>query len=408
MVRQVTCTAPVNIAVIKYWGKRDTSLILPTNSSLSVTLSQDDLHSQTTIGIASEWSNEGDRMWLNGTESAITSNARLVNCLKTGRAQRKTLEDADSSLPRWSQWGIRIVSENNFPTAAGLASSASGYACLVYALAQVFELPLTGADLSRNARLGSGSACRSIFGGFVGWDMGHSPTGDDSQAYQVAPETHWPDLEALILVVSDLKKGVSSTAGMQTTVETSALAQHRFQAVVPERMRQMEQAILARDFDTFAEITMRDSNQFHAICLDTFPPIFYLNDTSRLIIQVVTAINRMSKRTQAAYTFDAGPNAVIYAPKAHMSHLIQLFAYFFPGSAGSGYFNDPHRCLPAGTALGTSFPEPYQEIQHTFPILPVDSVRRIIHTRVGPGPMVRLEPEASLLSADGMPKAKSA
>ncbi|KAJ1976439.1 diphosphomevalonate decarboxylase [Dimargaris verticillata] len=408
MVRQVTCTAPVNIAVIKYWGKRDTSLILPTNSSLSVTLSQDDLHSRTTVGIAPEWSNESDRMWLNGTESAIATNARLVNCLKMSRAQRKALEDADSGLPRWSQWGIRIVSENNFPTAAGLASSASGYACLVYTLAQVFELPLTGADLSRNARLGSGSACRSIFGGFVGWDMGQSPTGDDSQAYQVAPETHWPDLEALILVVSDLKKGVSSTAGMQTTVETSSLAQHRFQAIVPKRMRQMEQAILAKDFDTFAEITMRDSNQFHATCLDTFPPIFYLNDTSRLIIQVVTAINCLSGRTQAAYTFDAGPNAVIYAPKAHMPYLIQLFAYFFPGSAGSGYFSDSYQCLPEGTVLGKSFPEPFQVIQQTFPVLPVDSVRRIIHTRVGPGPMMRLEPEASLLNADGLPKTKSA
>ncbi|KAJ1984097.1 diphosphomevalonate decarboxylase [Dimargaris cristalligena] len=406
-IRQVTCTAPVNIAVVKYWGKRDSDLILPTNSSLSVTLSQDDLHSRTTISIASQFTS--DRMWLNGIECPIPTNQRLVNCLAGARQQRQDMESRNPRLPKWSTWGIHIASENNFPTAAGLASSASGYACLVFTLAQVLELPLTPSELSRYARLGSGSACRSIMGGFVGWEMGQRADGADSLAYQVAPETHWPDLEALILVVSDAKKGTSSTSGMQTTVNTSDLTQHRFANVVPERMRQMEAAIQAKDFPTFAELTMRDSNQFHATCLDTYPPIFYMNDTSRAVVNVITAINRLDAGIQAAYTFDAGPNAVIYAPKAHMPRLLLLMAYFFPGAASSAdqtfeYFTNPYNAVPKGAALGKDFPAEFLAIKDQFDPSPRGSVKRIIHTRVGDGPRVLKNPESSLLNNQGLPK----
>ncbi|KAJ1657689.1 diphosphomevalonate decarboxylase [Dispira simplex] len=405
MGRQMTCTAPVNIAVIKYWGKRNPALILPTNSSLSVTLSQDDLHSRTTISIAPEY--DQDRMWLNGVECPISSNSRLVNCLQAAREQRKTMEVVDSSLPPWSAWGIRIASVNNFPTAAGLASSASGYACLVYTLAQVLELPLTPSQLSKYARLGSGSACRSILGGFVEWEMGELANGEDSLAYQVAPETHWPELEALILVVNDAKKDTSSTAGMQTTVQTSTLAQHRFANIVSEHMQQMEQAIRDRNFEQFAKITMQDSNQFHAICLDTYPPIFYLNDTSRTIIRIVTAINELCPEIQAAYTFDAGPNAVIYAPKQHMPRLIQLFAYFFPAAhplPSEEFFSDPYHYVPAEVTLGQTLPSEYESLQGMFNVMPVGSVKRIIHTRVGDGPRVLSDPAASLLGDDGLPR----
>ncbi|KAJ1913796.1 diphosphomevalonate decarboxylase [Tieghemiomyces parasiticus] len=405
VARQVTCTAPVNIAVVKYWGKRDAKLILPSNSSLSVTLSQDDLHSRTTISLAP--THVTDRMWLNGSECSVPANERLVNCLAAARRHREALEKANPELPRWSTWGIHIGSENNFPTAAGLASSASGYACLVFTLAQVLELPLTGPELSRYARLGSGSACRSIMGGFVAWNMGTQADGTDSQAYQVAPETHWPELEALILVVNDAKKGTSSTVGMQTTVATSALAAHRFTHVVPERMRAMETAIADRDFAQFAELTMQDSNQFHAICLDTYPPIFYMNDTSKAVVHLVTAINRLMPTIQAAYTFDAGPNAVIYAPRDHMTRLLQLFTYFFPAPTDVStrdFFNDPYARVPEGVVLGRDFPAEYQAVRDTFAVSTPGAVKRIIHTRVGDGPRVLSSPEASVLNAQGLPK----
>ena len=115
------------------------------------------------------------------------------------------------------------MSANNFPTAAGLASSAAGYAALAYALGQLHAVEESyPGELSAIARQGSGSACRSLAGGFVAWDMGAKADGSDSVARQVAPADHWPELDVLILVVSDAKKTVSSTSGMDTSVKTSA------------------------------------------------------------------------------------------------------------------------------------------------------------------------------------------
>lgn len=237
-----------------------------------------------------------------------------------------------------SEWGLRICSENNFPTAAGLASSASGFAALIAALAALFDLQpkVSSSELSRIARQGSGSACRSLFGGFVAWQSGKDESGSDSLAVEVQPRSHWPELQALICVVSDAKKGTPSTAGMQRTVQTSPLLQHRIQQVVPERMASISKAIEARDFDTFAAITMADSNNFHACCLDTSPPIFYMNDTSRGIVQVAEEINRASEEEGrgkgVAYTYDAGPNAVLYATKDNMPLVLKTIRHYFPNA----------------------------------------------------------------------------
>jgi diphosphomevalonate decarboxylase len=207
---------------------------------------------------------------------------------------------------------LKIVSENNFPTAAGLASSAAGFAALVRAIANLYELKSTPTELSRIARQGSGSACRSLFGGYVAWSMGSASDGSDSFAYEVAPSSHWPDMRAIILVASAETKGVSSTSGMQQTVATSTLFKERISSTVPTRMGEMIKAIGAKNFEAFAELTMKDSNSFHATCADTFPPIFYMNDTSRAAVRVVEALNTKAGKMVAAYTFDAGPNAVIY------------------------------------------------------------------------------------------------
>ncbi|KAL2177304.1 diphosphomevalonate decarboxylase [Thermothelomyces heterothallicus CBS 202.75] len=311
-IYRATTTAPVNIAVVKYWGKRDPKLNLPTNSSLSVTLSQADLRTLTTASCSASYpAEEGDSLVLNGQPSDV-SGARTQACFRELRARRAALEAADPSLPKLSTMPLRLVSENNFPTAAGLASSAAGFAALVRAIADLYELPASPSELSLIARQGSGSACRSLFGGYVAWRMGEAADGSDSAAEQVAEASHWPDMRALILVVSAAKKGVSSTSGMQQTVATSGLFRERIAKVVPQNMAAMEKAIRERDFASFAEVTMRDSNSFHATCADTYPPIFYMNDVSRAAIRAVEQINAAAGRTVAAYTFDAGPNAVIY------------------------------------------------------------------------------------------------
>jgi diphosphomevalonate decarboxylase len=159
--------------------------------------------------------------------------------------------------------------------------------------------------------------------------MGRALDGSDSKAVETAPQSHWPELHTLICVVSDAKKGTSSTSGMQRTVETSPLLQHRIGCVVPQRMKDIFEAIRAKDFTRFAEITMADSNQFHAVALDTFPPIFYLNDTSRTLITLITEWNRASGEIRGAYTFDAGPDCVCYVRKEHVKELIDLVVHYF-------------------------------------------------------------------------------
>ena len=316
--RQVRLTLQAQLRVhlplltsCRYWGKRDSKLNLPTNSSLSVTLSQADLKTHTTASCSASFTSP-DTLLLNHYPQDI-SNPRTQACLKSLRALRKDLVEAkDSNAPKLSEFPLRIVSENNFPTAAGLASSAAGFAALVRAIADLYQLPSSPEELSRIARQGSGSACRSLFGGYVAWQAGKAADGSDSLAVPVQPTSHWPGMRAIILVASAKKKDVSSTAGMQATVATSTLFSARVDKVVPERMSKMTEAITKRDFQTFGELTMRDSNSFHATCADTWPPIFYMNDTSRAAVRLVEAINEAKGSTVCAYTFDAGPNAVVF------------------------------------------------------------------------------------------------
>ncbi|WFD32093.1 diphosphomevalonate decarboxylase [Malassezia sp. CBS 17886] len=415
---RATCTAPVNIAVVKYWGKRDTALILPTNDSLSVTLDQDDLRTVTTARADASFgggASSRDRLWLNGVEEEISAGGRLAACLAELRRLRAEREAADAALPPLSQWGLHLCSENNFPTAAGLASSASGFAALAATVAQLYELGdvLAPSALSMVARRGSGSACRSLFGGFVAWSAGTRADGTDSLAVPVAPREHWPDLEMLVCVVNDGKKGTSSTAGMQRTVQTSPLLQHRIAHVVPARMKRMADAIHARDFTAFAQLTAADSNNFHACCLDTAPPIFYMNDTSRAIVTVVEELNRAAaaagRDAVAAYTFDAGPNAVLYVRKGDIPTVLRVVRHYFPDAD----FDDKGNLLGAGAGKshrGEADAQALPELPPSFnadviSVQPTGSVRRMIHTRVGDGPRVleRGCGAASLLKDDGLP-----
>lgn len=326
----VTCVAPVNIAVIKYWGKRDERLILPLNDSISLTLDCDQMHSRTSV-IAGPFI-EQDGVWLNGQVMPIDTNERLKKCFNLIR-KLITIQKGDNSPEL--KWKIRVCSENNFPTAAGLASSAAGYACLVYTLANAFGL--VEEDLPSIARQGSGSACRSIYGGFVHWKAGVDDLGSDSTAVQIATHTHWPEMRILILVVNDSQKKTSSTIGMKQSVETSELLKYRVQKCVPERTIQMIQAIKENNFEKFAEITMRDSNQFHAVCLDTYPPCVYLNQVSHEIISFVHDYNKAAGQIKVSYTFDAGPNAFLFIQQKDlskfMSELIEVFPSEQPNSS---------------------------------------------------------------------------
>ncbi|KAF4977911.1 hypothetical protein FZEAL_5616 [Fusarium zealandicum] len=381
-VYRASTTAPVNIAVVKYWGKRDPKLNLPTNSSLSVTLSQADLRTLTTASCSNSYT-DGDSLTLNG-ESSDVSGARTQACFRELRSRRATLEASDSSLPKLSAMPLKLVSENNFPTAAGLASSAAGFAALVKAIALLYKLPDSPSDLSLVARQGSGSACRSLFGGYVAWRMGEKDDGSDSKAELVAPASHWPEMRALILVASAAKKGVSSTSGMQQTVATSGLFKERITHIVPANMTSMEEAVKNKDFAKFAEVTMRESNSFHATCADTYPPIFYMNDVSRAAIRAVEDINTKAGKTIAAYTFDAGPNCVVYYLEKDADTIVGAFYQALTGVDG---FKEGAASAKSSIQLESSLATTLKE-----------GVSRVISTGVGEGP---IETEEYLVGEDG-------
>ncbi|TXG49332.1 hypothetical protein EZV62_025207 [Acer yangbiense] len=412
-VLMVTAQTPTNIAVIKYWGKRDETLILPVNDSISVTLDPDHLCTTTTVAVSPSF--DHDRMWLNAKEISL-SGGRFQNCLREIRNRACDFEDKQKGIKiekkDWEKLHVHIASYNNFPTAAGLASSAAGFACLVFSLAKLMNLREDQSQLSAIARQGSGSACRSLFGGFVKWIMGKDEKGSDSLAVQLADEEHWNDLVIIIAVVSSRQKETSSTSGMRESVETSLLLQHRAKEVVPKRIVQMEEAIKNHDFSSFAQLACADSNQFHAVCLDTSPPIFYMNDTSHRIISYVEKWNRSEGSPQVAYTFDAGPNAVMIARNRKVAtQLLQRLLFFFPPNSDTdlnsyvlGDKSILHDAGIEGMKDVEALPPP-PEI-NTVPAQKYQGdVSYFICTRPGRGPVLLSDESKALLNPEtGMPK----
>ena len=182
------------------------------------------------------------------------------------------------------------------------------------------------------------------------WQQGSAADGSDSIASQVIDERHWPDMRVLILVANRAQKETSSTDGMQRSVATSPFLAHRAAHIVEPRMRAMEQALRARDFSAFARLTMQDSNSFHATCLDTYPPIVYLNQTSQHVIAALTAVNALQGEggEVAAYTFDAGPNAVVYCLEKDTRQLLALFKALYGEGEAQEWVYDPMGLVEGG------------------------------------------------------------
>ncbi|CAN1297993.1 Diphosphomevalonate decarboxylase MVD2, peroxisomal [Linum perenne] len=410
-VRMVTAQTPTNIAVIKYWGKRDETLILPVNDSISVTLDPGHLCTTTTVAVSPSFSQ--DRMWLNGKEVSL-SGARYQNCLREIRARACDVVDEGKGIriqkKDWENLHVHIASYNNFPTAAGLASSAAGFACLVFSLAKLMNAKEDNSDLSAIARQGSGSACRSLFGGFVKWIMGEAKDGRDSLAVQLVDEKHWDELVIIIAVVSSRQKETSSTSGMRESVETSLLLEHRAKEIVPKRIVQMEEAIKNRDFTSFTKLTCADSNQFHAVCLDTRPPIFYMNDTSHRIISCVEKWNRSEETPQVAYTFDAGPNSVLIARNRKVAaELLQKLLFYFPPNSDADLNN---YVIGDKSILKDAGIEEMKDVEALAPPAEnkdaqryKDGVSYFICTRPGRGPVLLADESQALLNPEtGLPK----
>jgi diphosphomevalonate decarboxylase len=291
MTRSATAVANANIAFIKYWGNRDSCLRLPANGSISMNL--DGLETRTTV--TCDPSLAADTLTLNGRPLTGAGLERV----------RAFMDEARRLAGRTDK--VFIASENNFPTGAGMASSAAAFAALALAATRALGLELSERDLSRLARRGSGSACRSVPGGFVEWLPGFSDA--DSYAVSIAPPEHWA-LADCVALVSAGHKAVGSSEG-HALVGSSPLQTARV-TDTPRRLELCRRAILSRDFAALAEIIEQDSNLMHAVMMTSRPALFYWQPGSLAVMQAVIAWRKAG--IPAAYTLDAGPNVHVICP----------------------------------------------------------------------------------------------
>ena len=291
---KATAMAHPNIAFIKYWGIRDEELKLPVNDSISMNIGC--LSTHTTVNFDPQL--DADSLTLNGEIASPEALSRASQFLDRIRQI--------AGAPYFAH----IISENNFPIGAGIASSASAFAALALAAAAALDLALSEKELSNLARFGSGSACRSVPGGFVEW---HTDLfSGESYAVSIAPKDHWM-LVDLIAILSDQHKPVGSEAGM-LLADTSPLQQARI-LDAPRRIEVCRNAILNRDFEAFAQVTEQDSNLMHAVMMTSRPPLFYWQPQSLAIMLAVK--EWQADGIPVTYTLDAGPNVhLICLPEA--------------------------------------------------------------------------------------------
>ena len=321
--------APINIALIKYWGKDDEILITPLNNSISLTLDTNIFFTETKVLIqvinnsVDNKDKEQDNiisLKINGNNSNV--NSRIKNIFsKFFQLKIPICQELSKK-----KLNIQIESINTFPIASGCASSASSMAALVFAIFSALKIDkndLSKKDLTKIARIGSGSACRSIFGGICEWIK---DGGDDSHAVQLYDENYW-DLGIKLIVVSEKEKDISSSLGMKITKETSELFKYRISNIINEHLLKLKNSLKNKDFNSLAEIIIKDSNNFHACCRDSYPTINYLNEESEYIIKAVFLLNKIIGKNISAYTFDAGSNAFIIYERINQKIIDEYFNF---------------------------------------------------------------------------------
>jgi diphosphomevalonate decarboxylase len=289
-----------NIAFIKYWGNRDDVLRLPANGSISMNLA--DLETYTKVTFSPEL--QADTLLLNGEQTSGAALARVTHFL--GLIREIT----------GKPWFASVVSKNNFPVGAGIASSAAAFAALSLAATSAIGLHLGESQLSRLARRGSGSACRSIPDGFTIWQGGDGDL--SSFAISIAPPDYW-DLVDCISIVKSEHKPVGSTEGHRLAW-TSPLQPARVEDA-PRRLQVCRQAIEERDFAALAEVVEQDSNIMHSVMMTSRPPLFYWEPASLEIMKQVAAWR--AGGLPVCYTLDAGPNVHVITLAGNEDEVVQ-------------------------------------------------------------------------------------
>ena len=290
-----TAVAHPNIAFIKYWGIKDHEITIPANGSISMNLAG--LESKTTVEFLAE--QQSDQLTLNGKNITEIGLERVSKILDFVRLAGKI------------NFAAKVISENNFPTGSGIASSASGFAALALASSVAAGLNLETNSLSSLARLSSGSASRSIPGGFVEWIQGEDHKSSYSKS--IAPPDHWK-LADCIAIVNQKHKPIGSLAGHQLA-NTSPLQTARIQDT-ERRLDICRQAILNKDFIALAEIMEIDSNIMHGVMMSSSPSLFYWDPPTLEIMRSVAEWR--NNGLPVAYTIDAGPNVHVICNQENM------------------------------------------------------------------------------------------
>jgi diphosphomevalonate decarboxylase len=300
---QASAYAPSNIALSKYWGKREASFNLPVTGSLSISLAEHG--TKTGLSVINA---PAHQVILNG--EAVETNQSFA--LKVGQW-------LDRVLPR--DLKLRIDTINTVPTAAGLASSASGFAALTLATNTLMGWQLPERQLSALARLGSGSASRSLWHGFIKWQAGEQANGSDSIAFPL--EQQWPQLRIGLLTVSSQTKAVSSREGMARTIATSALYQQWPQQAESD-LAVIEAAIEEGDFETMAKTAEHNAMSMHATMAAAWPPLVYWQPESLTQMQKVWQLREQG--LPLYLTMDAGPNLKLLFEAKHQADVEAAFA----------------------------------------------------------------------------------
>ena len=278
--------APSNIALVKYWGKRNKELNLPMTSSLSISLGNKG--ATTSVRYHEE---KHDQICLNDNPLSLnaTFSQRFLNFLNLFRPNKNTFFHIDTYC--------------NIPIAAGLASSACSYASLVCALDQFYQWKLNHKQLSILARLGSGSACRSLWQGFVEWQYGNDENGFDS--YGCPLPQKWPELQLGLLIFHSEPKSISSREAMQHTVDTSTLYQY-WSHIAETDLIKIKQAINEKNFTLLGQTAENNALTMHAIMLTAKPPIMYSTSETMNAMKKIWKLRK--EGLEIYFTQDAGPN----------------------------------------------------------------------------------------------------
>lgn len=293
-MREAIAAANSNIALAKYWGKRDEVLNLPYTGSISITLAG----LTTTARVAFDSEHRSDRVAMNG-ELVVGAQAvavrKFLDCVRQLADERTTAE---------------VEVQTNFPVAAGLASSASTFAALALASATALGLSLPARQISVLARRGSGSASRSIFGGYVEWLAGEESDGSDSYAVPLAPADSWR--LGIVIAITDLaRKQVGSRQGMAHALKRSPF----FPAWLETHEADLEavrRGILERDLTLLGEAAEHNCLKMHAVSMASSPALLYWNPATVAVMRRVLQLREGG--ADAYFTIDAGPQVKIICP----------------------------------------------------------------------------------------------